>query len=101
MIRPANELSPSQAAIARKNEREILHALARVSARQVCAASGLSESYLCRLKDERLEQYCAALAAMGLKLVAIDAEIVSRAEKRFMAEKMIDHYQAVLHELEE
>lgn len=54
--------------IARKNERAILHALAGVTARHVCEVSGLSESALSRLKEEKLEQYSRALAAMGLVL---------------------------------
>ncbi len=84
--------------IARKNERVILHALAGVTARHVCEVSGLSESALCRLKEEKLEQYSRALAAMGLKLVSVDAEVVTKAEKRFMAEKMIEYYRQMLEE---
>ena len=49
--------------IARKNESAILRALAGVTARHVCEVSGLSESALCRLKEEKLEQYSRALAA--------------------------------------
>lgn len=90
------ELSDTLAETARKNERAILHAIARVTARHVCEASGLSESQLSRMKDERLEQYCTALAAMGLKVVPVDSVLVSKAEKKFMAEKMIEHYQAIL-----
>lgn len=91
-----SELSPRTAEIARNNERAILRAVATVTARYVCEVSGISETQACRLKDEKLEQYCLALAAMGLKLVPVDAETVSRAEKQFMAEKMIEHYQAIL-----
>ncbi|MCP2041892.1 alpha-glucuronidase [Neisseria sp. HSC-16F19] len=90
------ELSAALYESARKNERAILHALARVTARHVCDVSGLSESQLSRMKEERLEQYCTALAAMGLKVVPADAVTVSKAEKKFMAEKMIEHYQAIL-----
>ena len=39
-----------------------------VTARHVCEVSGLSESALSRLKEEKLEQYSRALAAMGLVL---------------------------------
>ena len=90
------ELSPLLAAIARNNERAVLRAVATVTARYVCEVSGISETQACRMKDEKLEQYCLALAAMGLKLVPLDAETVSKAEKQFMAEKMIEHYQAIL-----
>lgn len=75
-----------------------MHALAGVTARHVCEVSGLSESALCRLKEEKLEQYSRALAAMGLKLVSVDAEVVTKAEKRFMAEKMIEYYRQMLEE---
>lgn len=92
------ELSHCQNEIARKNERAILHALAAVSQKAVCDAVGLSETKISRLKDGSLEQYCAALAFMGLKIVPIDVVTVTRAERRFMAEQMVKHYQAIVDE---
>lgn len=95
---PMAKSYPLVTEIARKNESAILYAIAGVTARHVCEVSGLSESALCRLKEEKLEQYSLALAAMGLKLVSVDAEVVTKAEKRFMAEKMIEYYRQMLEE---
>ena len=92
------ELSPAQQENARKNERAILHAVAVVSQKRVADLSGISETRLSRLKDGDLEKYCAALAALDLKLVPADAAIVTKAERKFMAEKMIEHYQAIADE---
>ena len=83
------ELSPAQQEIARKNERAILHALAVVSQKRVAELSDISETRLSRLKDGDLEKYCVALAALDLKLVPADAAIVTRAERKFMAEKWL------------
>lgn len=93
------QLSPSQAETARNNERAILHALAAVSQKKIAELSGVSESRLSRVKDGGLEQYCAALAAMGLKVVPADARIVTPCEYKFMAQQMVAHYQGVLDEL--
>lgn len=93
------QLSPEQTAIARKNERVILHRLAEVSQKAVCDMTGISETRMSRLKEGGLEQFCAALAAMNLKVVEADACLVTPAERKFMAEKMIEHYQHVLDEM--
>lgn len=82
--------------IARKNERTILRAVATVTARHVCETSGISETQFSRLKEEKLEQYCTALAAMGLQVVSVDAAVVTKAERKFMAEQMIKHYQKIV-----
>ena len=92
------ELSPAQQENARKNERAILHAVASVSQKRVADLSGISETRLSRLKDGDLEKYCAALAALDLKLVPADAANVNRAERKVIAEKMVEHYKALADE---
>lgn len=94
------KLSPTHLAIARNSHMAILRALADKSQKAVAEASGVSETKLSRLKDEQLEQYCLALVAAGLKIVPIDAEVVTPCEKRFMAEKMIEHYSRVIDEMD-
>lgn len=49
-----------------------------------------------RMKDGDLDELCAALAALDLKIVPIDACVVTPHERKFMAEQMILHYQRVL-----
>lgn len=92
------ELSPTQRETARKNERAVLHALASCGQKAVCEAVGWSESKISRFKDGGLEECCAALACIGLKIVPADACTVTRAERRFMAEQMIKRYQAIVDE---
>ncbi len=59
---------------------------------------GWSESKVSRMKDGELEDLCAALAALDLKIVPLDACMVTPAERKFMAEQMILHYQKILDE---
>lgn len=92
------KLSPRQQETARKNERHILHALAVVTQKGLSEILGWSESKVSRMKDGELEELCIALAALNLKLVPIDACIVTSAEHQFMAEQMIKHYQNILDE---
>lgn len=94
------KLSPSQTENARNCERVILRGFARLSQREVAERTGISETVLCRLKDERLEQFCLILAALDLKIVPLGAHVVTAHEKRPMPETMLEHYRAQLEELE-
>ncbi|WP_155240515.1 CII family transcriptional regulator, partial [Kingella kingae] len=77
------KLSPKQAATARNNERLILRHLAALSQKGLSDAMGWSESKVSRMKDGELEDLCAALAALDLKIVPIDACMVTPAERYF------------------
>ncbi|WP_038334237.1 helix-turn-helix domain-containing protein [Kingella kingae] len=92
------KLSPKQIVTARNNERLILRHLAGLSQKGLSDAMGWSESKVSRMKDGELEDLCAALAALDLKIVPIDACMVTPAERKFMAEQMILHYQKILDE---
>ncbi|WP_051321257.1 CII family transcriptional regulator, partial [Kingella kingae] len=81
-----------------RNERVILRHLAALSQKGLSDAMGWSESKVSRMKDGELEDLCAALAALDLKIVPIDACVVTPAERKFMAEQMILHYQNILDE---
>lgn len=90
------KLSPKQTETARNNERLILRHLAGLSQKGLSDAMGWSESKVSRMKDGDLDELCAALAALDLKIVPIDACVVTPHERKFMAEQMILHYQRVL-----
>ncbi|MDK4651188.1 CII family transcriptional regulator [Kingella kingae] len=90
------KLSPKQTETARNNERLILRHLAALSQKGLSDAMGWSESKVSRMKDGDLDELCAALAALDLKIVPLDACMVTPAERKFMAEQMILHYQRVL-----
>lgn len=62
-------LSAAVAETARKNERAVLHALARISQTRVAESMGVSDSTITRLKDGGIEQAALLLAACGLKVV--------------------------------
>jgi hypothetical protein len=71
--------------IARRNVKEVLHALARTGLEPVARASGVAESTVSRWKGEdgkpgQIEQFCRALAAMGLKIVPADYKAIDPAE---------------------
>ncbi|MDK4670482.1 XRE family transcriptional regulator [Kingella kingae] len=70
--------------------------LAALSQKGLSDAMGWSESKVSRMKDGDLDELCAALAALDLKVVPLDACMVTPAERKFMAEQMILHYQRVL-----
>ncbi|MDK4670982.1 XRE family transcriptional regulator [Kingella kingae] len=72
--------------------------LAALSQKGLSDAMGWSESKVSRMKDGELEDLCAALAALDLKIVPLDACMVTPAERKFMAEQMILHYQKILDE---
>lgn len=90
------EISLKVNANARKIETTILCAFARLSQRQVAEVAGVSETKISRFASEKLAEIALILAASGLAVVTEDAQVVSKTEKAFMAEKMIEHYQAVL-----
>ena len=92
------KLSPKQTETARNNERLILRHLAALSQKGLSDVMGWSESKVSRMKDGELEDLCAALAALDLKIVPLDACVVTPAERKFMAEQMILHYQKILDE---
>ncbi|MDK4537467.1 helix-turn-helix domain-containing protein [Kingella kingae] len=92
------KLSPKQTETARNNEHLILRHLAGLSQKGLSDAMGWSESKVSRMKDGELEDLCAALAALDLKIVPLDACMVTPAERKFMAEQMILHYQKILDE---
>lgn len=92
------KLSPKQTETARNNERLILRHLAALSQKGLSDAMGWSESKVSRMKDGELEDLCAALAALDLKIVPLDACMVTPAERKLMAEQMILHYQKILDE---
>lgn len=80
-----HSVSSDIAGNARKNERVVLQALARVSQTQVAAALGISDSSITRFKDGQLEQYSSILAACGLKVVSGDRICVDREKFEAMA----------------
>lgn len=92
------KLSPKQFEMARKNERTVLRRLAAVTQKGLSDMLGCSESKISRMKDGDLEELCTALAALDLQIVAANACLVTPAERKFMAEQMIKHYQAILDE---
>lgn len=92
------KLSQKQYETARNNERSILRRLSVVTQKGLSEALGWSESKVSRMKDGDLEELCAALAVLDLKIVPVDACLVTPAERKFMAEQMIKHYQAILDE---
>ncbi|WP_038318548.1 CII family transcriptional regulator, partial [Kingella kingae] len=92
------KLSSKQTETARNNESRILRHLAALSQKGLSDAMGWSESKVSRMKDGELEDLCAALAALDLKIVPLDACMVTPAERKFMAEQMILHYQKILDE---
>ncbi|CRZ20820.1 CII family transcriptional regulator [Kingella kingae] len=92
------KLSSKQTETARNNERLILRHLTGLSQKGLSDAMGWSESKVSRMKDGELEDLCAALAALDLKIVPLDACMVTPAERKFMAEQMILHYQKILDE---
>ena len=94
------KLSPKQHETARNNERLILRRLATVTQKVFGDTMDWSESKVSRMKDGDLEEWCAALAVLDLKIVPVDACLVTTAERKFMAEQMIKHYQAILDENE-
>ena len=71
-------LSPEAVEIARKNEAAMIRALASVGQKRVAEQLGISESTVCRWKDGDLEKTARSMAAMGLKVVPEDAEIIGR-----------------------
>lgn len=95
-----NKLSPRQQENARNCERAVLRGFAALSQREVAERTGISETLVSRLKDERLEQFGLILAALDLKVVPFDAHVVTAHEKRLMLETMLEHYRAQLEELE-
>lgn len=67
-------LSPAIAETARKNERSVLHAFARVSQTRIAEQLGVNDSTVSRLKGDHLELLCALLAACGLKVVPTEMQ---------------------------
>ncbi|WP_230478014.1 XRE family transcriptional regulator, partial [Kingella kingae] len=70
--------------------------LAALSQKGLSDAMGWSESKVSRMKDGDLDELCAAPASrLDLKIVPLDACVVTPHERKFMAEQMILHYQNI------
>lgn len=73
-----NTASPLITETTRKNEAAMIRALASVGQKNVAELLGISEATVSRWKDGDLEKTAKSLAAMGLKVVPVDAETIER-----------------------
>lgn len=62
---------------ARKNESEVLKALAETGQAVAARDLGVHESTVSRMKDGEIERFCSLLAAVGLKVVPMDYRCVN------------------------
>lgn len=76
---------------ARKNEKAVLQAFARVSQTRVAEAMGVSDSTVTRLKEGGIEQACVLLAACGLKVVPTDHQCFPRDKIQALLTLARDH----------
>jgi transcriptional regulator with XRE-family HTH domain len=84
-------MSPVIAENARKNEKTVLQAFARVSQTKVAEAMGVSDSTVTRFKEGGIEQACALLAACGLKVVPIEMQCFPRDKVHALLTLARDH----------
>lgn len=85
------EASPSISEKARKNERVVLQALARVSQTRVAEQMGVDDSKVSRFKDGGIEQACLFLAACGLKVVPLEMQCFSQDKVQALLTLARDH----------
>lgn len=85
------QLSPAIAENARKNERTILQAFARVSQSRIAEQLGVNDSTVSRFKDGGLEQAAALLAACGLKVVPLEMQCFPREKVNALLTLARDH----------
>lgn len=90
-------LSPTIAENARKNERAILQAFARVSQARIAEQMGVHDSTVSRFKDGGLEQAAALLAACGLKVVPVDMQCFPRDKVSALLTLARDHLMQMEH----
>lgn len=76
------KLSPEHAARTRKIHCAVLHRLAERKQCNVAAEAGCDESTISRFKDERLPQFASILAALNLKVVSEDAQVIEYERKQ-------------------
>lgn len=84
-------LSPAIVENARKNERAILNAFARVSQARIAEQMGINDSQVSRFKDGGLEHAAALLAACGLKVVPVDMQCFNREKVNALLTLARDH----------
>jgi hypothetical protein len=90
-------LSPSITENARKNERVILQAFARVSQARIAEQMGVNDSTVSRFKDGGLEHAAALLAACGLKVVPVEMQCFPREKVNALLTLARDHLQQIEH----
>src|SRR3954464_13670418 len=90
-------LSPAIAEAARKNERVILQAFAKVSQTRIAEQMGVNDSQITRFKDGGLEHAAALLAACGLKVVPQDMQCFPRDKVHALLTLARDHLQQIEH----
>lgn len=86
-----NAVSSPVLDLARKNERAVLQAFARVSQSRIAEQMGASDSTVSRLKDGPIEQFCLLLAACGLKAMPVDMGCFPRAQMQALLVLARDH----------
>lgn len=91
------QLSAAIAENARKNERTILQAFARVSQARIAEQLGVNDSTVSRFKDGGLEQAAALLAACGLKVVPDEMQCFPRDKVSALLTLARDHLMQMEH----
>lgn len=84
-------MSPAIAENARKNERTILQAFARVTQARIAEQLGVDDSKVSRFKEGYLEQAAALLAACGLKVVPNEMQCFPRDKVNALLTLARDH----------
>lgn len=86
-----SSMSPAIAENARKNERTILQAFAKVSQARIAEQMGVNDSAISRFKDGGLEHAATLLAACGLKVVPNDMHCFPRDKVHALLTLARDH----------
>lgn len=95
---PPTQLSPEQAARARKNYTAILQRLASIGNAPVALAMGCNESTVSRWKPEKYEEICQILSVMDLKIVPNDMRCFNQRDIEAIfhqAKRWMEHVQHV------
>ena len=79
-----SEVSPTLRESARKTETCLRNQLAEVGQAKMAERLGVSESTISRWKADQIEPLALQLTALGLKVVPIDAKMVTADETRAM-----------------
>lgn len=91
-----NELSTEMIARSRNIQAVVLHRLAQVKQVNVSKKAGVSESTVSRFMSDHLELTSKVLAALSLKIVSTDEQVISTEQKRVLMQIARDHFDTEL-----